>query len=777
MTKRLKPEQVWARIEASRTARKSREEDWRDNLRILSRHRGSRLEDIEVGLEADINLCYATVRTMVPSLYFQGPDLRVVPENPQGIQSAPLVKALLDQRFRKSKGKRQVKKAINDSMACTYGWLKVGYVQEEVEVEEPKEETEAPETGEEAGEEIPDSVEFGGEPSEPMDDGEPPEAVGFDVPQQEPDMMPMGEPPGSTPIQFSMEPPEPEEILEKSNATPLVETTSYLTLTEGSHSNVKRVSPFDILFDMNATGPDDDSLEWIAQRVRLHMDDCVGNSNYKQGALKLVKSPGSTADQDRYAGGVQLFDSDMQLEPGSDMGPLRDTEMGNSPDDEGKFVAWEFWDIRNRRIYVIPESVPNVFIQDRPMPFPRHPFFGLVLTVEVTDEPYPDPVITMLKGNQHQLNEIRSAMIDHIHRATPRVVADSTLMDDEDQKEFKQGGTLPFVRIKGDVSKAFAVVQGTPMNSDMFQVEAKIQQDAGQTSGISEFQRGSTTDAETTATRDKIMAQTVSVVIEENRDRVADLITDCCTLMLQLEKMYTDKKQIVRIVGDSDVEWREWDRTDILGEYDISVVAGSQVLTNRAIAVKQALDAFNLFSPIALQGGPVNFYPLAYNVLETMGFKNIDLILPREKMSKKPQDPHAENELMLRGGMPEPGINDNDQDHIQVHMRLLEQKGLDPQIVYIIGQHIRQTQVQMQQKMMMQQQAQMQAMGGMPGAPGGQPNAPGVGRVNGPGAGRQQPAPGQPASPRQFAEAPQGQGMDSIMRVLNHARGPQRPGG
>ncbi len=777
--KKLKPEQAWARINAAREARAAIEEDWRDNLRILKKKRGTRLEDMDT-LEADINLCYATVRTMVPSLYFQGPDLRVTPMNPRGIQSAPLVKAILDHRLKISKGKRQFKKAVNDGLACTYGWVKVGYIQEEVEVEAPEEEEVDRFDVAEADPQF-------GDDQEPIDFPlEPPAGLADEAP--EPATGPFGEaiptPTEPPPVEAAPTPigtpPDAEEILEKKANHPLAEMASYLTLTEGSHSTLRRVSPFDVIFDMNATGPDDESLEWIAQRVRLHMDDCVGNPNYKQGALRLVKSPGQSRMEAPSPGGVALFDSDIQLEPGADLGPLRDTEVQTSPDDEGKFVAWEFWDIRNRRVYVIPESCPNVNIQDRPMPFPRHPFFGLVLTVEITDDPYPDPVITMLKGNQYTLNDIRQAMIDHIHRATPRIVADVTMMDEEDQNEFKQGGTLPFVRIKGDVSKAFAVVQGTPMNADMHNVEAKIQQDASTTSGISEFQRGPTSQSDNTATRDKIIAQTVSVVIEENRDRVADLITDCCGLMIQLEKLYTDKKQIVRIVGSSDVEWREWDRADILGEHDIEVVAGSQVLTNRVIAVKQSLDAFNIFSPIALQGGPVNFYPLAYNVLEVMGFKNIDLILPRDKMSRGPQDPHAENELMLRGGLPEPSIADNDPDHLQVHMQLLQQPGLDPSIVFNIGTHIRATQIQMQQKAQMQQQAQMAAMGGMPGGPpgappGGQQGPPGVGTVNGGGSGRQQPAPGNPANPRQFAEQPQGQGMDSIMRVLNHQRGPRSP--
>ena len=81
---------------------------------------------------------------------------------------------------------------------------------------------------------------------------------------------------------------------------------------------------------------------------------------------------------------------------------------------------------------------------------------------------------------------------------------------------------------------------------------------------------------------------------------------------------------------------------------------------------KKALDTFNLFAPVALQTGRVNFDELLRSTCNDLDL-DADRFLVMKDQNEPPQDAHDEEVLMGSGGTAHVGINDNHQDHIRLH--------------------------------------------------------------------------------------------------------------
>lgn len=682
--------------------RKPVEEDWAENLRWMNGDFTGGEPEV-VRDRVDVNLFWSLGRAIVPGVYFRDPDILVEPENPIGIERAPLLQAILRYRFRKMGVKKVIQKMIMDGLPHHKGFCKVGYVMETFRTEAETD----PVTGE---------------------------------------------------------------------VTAVTDASTYHDLAEhqiekmetqvGSHPVIHRVSPRALYADAMSTEIAD--AMWMAEEIVMHVDDLQADDRYDAADVRPNFCPTEGMD-----GGIDALSSAYDIESrgtssASGLGPYGDPNEP-SPDGSQLVRMYEFWDRRTRRVITVVPGHPEP-IRDIPWPYPRFPYFELCLTLEVPDEPYPMPVLTAVKPQQVEINEIRSYQLDYIKRAITKYAVDTSIVDQPGRDALARADGLPVIPVSGDATKAIHVIQGAAMNPEVHVAEQTIRRDVSEISGVAEFQRGNATPRGTTATEQRLMAQSSSMSIEMMIDKTQDLVVEIANFVADLDMQYAEKEQILRITGDSGVEWKRWTKSDIQGDYEISIHAGTQLHVDQAMRAKQALDRFNLLAPIALQGGPVKFGPLLKDTLEATGAKNISQYIDDTKLDRPPQDPWMEEELLKIGGKPSISSNDEDDEHIAIHMQEAERE-TDDFNLYRRMIHIRDHQVQKVRKQQMMM-AQLAGMGGPMGGPGmGAPQPPNpmgqspMGRVNSGGMGRQTPKPGQPANPRQMSE--RNPNIDGVFRAAS----------
>ena len=162
----------------------------------------------------------------------------------------------------------------------------------------------------------------------------------------------------------------------------------------------------------------------------------------------------------------------------------------------------------------------------------------------------------------------------------------------------------------------------------------------------------------------------------------------------------------------------------------------SQQMMQQKIA---GLNVLRGLPPQLYEGHKMNFVPLVTQIVEDMFGPELAPLVFEDMRSQLSQDPEQENELMLQGlDMPVHPL-DNHQQHMQVHIRAMQESGGDPSGAIRIH-------LMKHQQLMAQAAAQAaQQQQGQPGAPGGA--GPGV-------AG--QPRPGATPMPPRGGQAPPG---------------------
>lgn len=520
----------------------------------------------------------------------------------------------------------------------------------------------------------------------------------------------------------------------------------------GSHPIAHRVAFRSFFMDPKAACIEE--AEWVAEEIIRHLDDVKKDPAYKGtrnlgASARAVKDGGASKNREFY--GME----DRPKQAGSGLGPFSEPgTLGDDPDDQDLVRLYEIWDRREGRVYVVAEGHANYLRDDEwPYEIDRFPYVTQSLTIEVPDEPCPVPLLSVLKPQQREINDIRSYQLDHIKRAVGSVGVDTAKMDKKSLAQVRRGGRLKTIETKGNPNEVIANIPGAPLNPEVHIAMQDVKNDLAEMSGVAEFQRGLASPKGSTATEQRLMAQSASLSVDRMMDLTMSAVADIAKLVADLLQQFGTKEDFIRIWGDTGWEWREYTKDDIQGDYDVQIYAGSQLNLDQSVQIKQALDMFNLFAPIGLQGGPIRFAPLARRVMEAMRIRKPDEILIDDGRDVPPQDPYDEEALLEMGGAPKISPNDEDDQHIPVHYEGI-QKAKTPQEMHRRLTHLREHEVQ---KITKQQAAMMQAFqgGGMPGAaPGGPMGQSPMGQVNGGGMGRQQPAPGQPANPRAFAQKP-----------------------
>lgn len=379
---------------------------------------------------------------------------------------------------------------------------------------------------------------------------------------------------------------------------------------------LERISPFDMLVDPDATKLSD--AQWIAQRVPIRMDDAKDNTAWE----KRVR--------DQLAAGVKnLANEDSNKVKGANDGNMAGITGGNS-DVHEYVIAWEFYDLHDGTMCLFPESMTDDFlVRPEPMPFKfGHPFVPLQ-NYSVPDEFWAIGELERIESLQYELNETRSDLINDRKTKRRKWIVEEWLWNSgEGHKSIEKVLTSPEhdqIAVVGDVpaNKSIAAsmvpVPQHDLDFHMYNIGPIIENDIAQVSGISEYQRGTSSLGAGTATEAAIINDGAVARQQEKQGKVETFMREAVRNLLMLKQQYMTVDKVLRIteggvsasarrfrdrLDDTGVQiqsnptgmFMSYGRSDISGEFDFDVEVGSSVAFNKQQRQQTALQLLAILS-------------------------------------------------------------------------------------------------------------------------------------------------------------------------------------
>jgi len=393
---------------------------------------------------------------------------------------------------------------------------------------------------------------------------------------------------------------------------------------------VERVSPFDIFIDPEATCIED--LKWIAQRLVVPIADARKDNRYKLGPRRALQPDMST--------NVRWRDDE---ETDADTGRKR------YADDVKRVTLWEFYDLRSSFYCVFAEDGEDFLLDPTDFPYPYGQPFVHLGNYDVPDQFYAMGDLEALEPLQHELNAVRSDMMNHRKRWQRAYLINKDAFDTAAQNQLlsDRDNRLVYVDAQsGPLKDMIEPVPQLPLDPQMYQYSEQIESDVDLISGVSEYQRGAQAEIRRTATEAAMIQDATNARAADKLAQIEVFMADVARRVVQLAQVYlTGDENIARIVGpDGAQNWVPFDRESIQGEFDFEVEAGSTQPRDESYRRQQALQLLNTLAPYAEQG-VINMQTMLSTVLrDAFGIKDVsDWVQQPPQESDQPSDRLIEN--------------------------------------------------------------------------------------------------------------------------------------
>lgn len=378
--------------------------------------------------------------------------------------------------------------------------------------------------------------------------------------------------------------------------------------------SVELVDLYDFFWDPEAT--DIDTAKWVIHRTKRSLDYL--KEKQRQKIYKNINLLEQSASP------VQLDDQKQQ----------RRATLGISlPDytaekDDKDIELLEYWS--DDKVCVVANR--SVIIREEKNPY-RH---GKKPFIRCVDQKVPHEFLGVgeiepIESLQYELNDRRNQRMDNITLALNRMfkVVNGKNVD-EDELVSEAGGVVHMDSL--DAVDTFDIPDVT---SSSYQEETLIKADIQTTSGVTDFSRGTASDAlaNDTATGISLLQEASNARFRLKVQNIEDmLIKRLGELMVAMNEQFISEDQVIRIVGEEGTTFEKVKADEIRGNFDVSVVAGSTLPASESVEKKQIMEAYQLF----LGDPEVDQKELKKMVMKAVMPKaNIQKLFPQQK--KQPQ--------------------------------------------------------------------------------------------------------------------------------------------
>lgn len=329
-----------------------------------------------------------------------------------------------------------------------------------------------------------------------------------------------------------------------------------------------RVSWEDMFMNVGCKRPTRDN-NWICQRIYRPTEDV--KKDYPKVAKLIKGSPYPTINQNM----------------------LRSITF---KEDFNYTAIYEVWDMRDRKIYTLADEVTTRYLED-PKDWPEwlNEFpYSFLSFHNIPDLPYPQSDIAAWEPQVREKIKVFTQMLNHIKRWNRQMVIKKGTMTPQELDKFEKGidGAILQASGTGDIQTAIKMVDHGSLPPDIYLALDRIDAVIRKVNGLPEFMTGGLTK---TTTRTEGELQMVQRGADARADRKQDRIERHCEniarLLIKQIKNNFDVPYIAKVTGkeppeiikafqdqgiyDPASQTIRFSKEDIMGEFDVSVKAGS----------------------------------------------------------------------------------------------------------------------------------------------------------------------------------------------------------
>ena len=251
-------------------------------------------------------------------------------------------------------------------------------------------------------------------------------------------------------------------------------------------------------------------------------------------------------------------------------------------------------------------SVGDTLLYTRMLPTEDYPIIPLMNVHH--RNPYPESDVRLYRPMQEYINKIRSLIIAHASTSTnvklliPRGSADLRQIEEE----WSKAGTSV---IEFDAELGAPIVAGpVPLPNELYKNEADAKYDLEYGFGIFELMQGSTQSAPSTYRGTMVIDEFGQRRIKSRRDDIENFLNQVAKVAIPLiQQLYTEEK-VIRLVQPNGLEkeerinfYTEVDGESVkkfhdigVGKYDLVVVSGSTLPTNRMALLNTYMEMYKM---------------------------------------------------------------------------------------------------------------------------------------------------------------------------------------
>lgn len=475
-----------------------------------------------------VNLVYAYVKTEIARLYFKDPWITVNAKRVEDVGAAQIAEQIINYTWGELKLKQQIKMALLEALLVGHSWIKVGY-----------------------------AAEFGTVESQPKE---------------------TKRGPGRPPLKKVKE----------------VETNEYI---KSENVFAYHVPYKDIIFDPSATYPCTHNARWMAHKVVKPYRAVVQSGIYEHtDELKpnvYVDDPNAT------------YDSPDSLQEG----------FGK---DVRSVVLYEIYDLDNQ---VITTVSPGCKYKLREIPLPEYLSGGFPFVMfsfnPVPGDVYPMSDIQAHEGQVIELTKILSIEINHLKRWNRQIIIEQDALTPDEEAKFRDAndGAVIKSQLPGFKDKIF-IPPYAPVQSDVYGIWNQVFDVWRSIAGQTQSDQGGQAKTQTRTLGElRMQLQGGKARADEKVNILEDCISDVARKLLTIMQKKYDLAKVARIVGPRAIQQKvmknlpqrpsaqpelpsgqpnpvapqsfqqdfafSWNRSDIMGDMDVDVLAGSTIPMDR----------------------------------------------------------------------------------------------------------------------------------------------------------------------------------------------------
>jgi hypothetical protein len=413
---------------------------------------------------------------------------------------------------------------------------------------------------------------------------------------------------------------------------------------------VQYVSPYDVFVPQNARRMED--IDWIVHRITLPVDEILANPEFNVDESDIIRDGNTVNPADEY-----------QAEWRRNADNVKGTQFSEIALDTA--TLWEFYDLRTRKLVVFQlESQEPLWEGDLPWSHRYPPFVHIRNFTSSGNDFWGFGDIENVASIQAMMNEFLTEQIENARRSGQKYLVRKDALTEEliAALESSESDVVAPVDVPNGepLDQIIVPVFRAALSNDIYAAKLEMERYMRDVLGINDFQAGGVGADRMSATAAAVVEGVATLRAQDKIMSVEDSAAHTGNLILLLCQEYLDEGTAIRISGINGAQWPKVSKSDLYGEFLVSIEGGSLKPINPAARQEQAMRLINEIIPAVVNLG-YDPSPMLRTAMRDLGYDPDNMLVqapPAGGMEGGPEGSGTPAEQLQALGAP-PGAANN----------------------------------------------------------------------------------------------------------------------